>query len=89
MLDTKVKVFHEMTLKLYFMKCLERKISQCILRIPLSDCFCSFDFAIGQTLDVQGLHILTYIVMHYLRENLSYLITKSLDMLPLHTLMSI
>ena len=31
MLDTKVKVFHEMTLKLYFMKCLERKISQCIL----------------------------------------------------------
>ena len=27
----KVKVFHEMTLKLYFMKCLERKISQCIL----------------------------------------------------------
>ena len=31
MLDTTVKVFHEMTLKLYFMKCLERKISQCIL----------------------------------------------------------
>ena len=31
MLDTKVKVFHEMTLKLYFMKCLERNISQCIL----------------------------------------------------------
>ena len=31
MLDTKVKVFHEMTLKLYFMKCSERKISQCIL----------------------------------------------------------
>ena len=24
-------MFHEMTLKLYFMKCLERKISQCIL----------------------------------------------------------
>ena len=37
MLDTEVKVFHEsisfheMTLKLYFMKCPERKISQCIL----------------------------------------------------------
>ena len=38
MLDTKVKVFYEsilcfmkMALKLYFMKCLERKISQCIL----------------------------------------------------------
>ena len=27
MLDTKVKVFHEMTLKLYFMKWSERKIS--------------------------------------------------------------
>ena len=38
MLDSKVKVFHEqyfmfheMTLKLYFVKCFERKISQCIL----------------------------------------------------------
>ena len=30
MLDTKVKVFHEMTLKLYFMKCSERKISQSV-----------------------------------------------------------
>ena len=28
-------MFHEMTLKLYFMKCSERKISQCIL--PLID----------------------------------------------------
>ena len=35
MLDTKVKVFHEMTLKLYFMKSSERKISQCIL--PFKD----------------------------------------------------
>ena len=39
-LDTEVTIswkyfiFHEMTLKLYFMKCFERKISQCIL--PLS-----------------------------------------------------
>ena len=33
MLETKVKVFHEMTLKLYFMKCSERKISQCILTL--------------------------------------------------------
>ena len=37
MLDTTVKVFHEMTLKLYFMKCLERKISQCILPFTPSE----------------------------------------------------
>ena len=29
-------MFHEMTLKLYFMKCLERKISQCILPLTVS-----------------------------------------------------
>ena len=29
-------MFHEMTLKLYFMKCLERKISQCILPLKVS-----------------------------------------------------
>ena len=29
-------MFHEMTLKLYFMKCLERKISQCILPLRIS-----------------------------------------------------
>ena len=34
--DTKVKVFHEMPRKLYFMKCSERKISQCTL--PLKNC---------------------------------------------------
>ena len=28
-------MFHEMTLKLYFMKCLERKISQCILPLKV------------------------------------------------------
>ena len=28
-------MFHEMTLKLYFMKCSEREISQCILPLTL------------------------------------------------------
>ena len=34
-LKQKYFIFHEMTLKLYFMKCLERNISQCIL--PFKD----------------------------------------------------
>ena len=49
-----------------------------------------FDFEISKTRDLQGFHILTYIIMHYPHENLSYLTTRrSLDMLPLHTLISI
>ena len=37
-------IFHEMTLKLYFVKCPERKISQCILplRTPISNNICFF-----------------------------------------------
>ena len=43
-LNTKVKVFHESIS--CFMKCPERKISQCIhpLRIPLESCFWSLQF---------------------------------------------
>ena len=29
-------MFHEMSLKLYFMKCLQRKISQCILPLTVA-----------------------------------------------------